>query len=615
MRNTIHSLKGLVFLNVIKINGAIEQKLNTLNERKLVNKIQNQITTGESKPAIVALQCLVVDYEFSKIIISISSQYERIRIRGLKGMPKNEDESTTNSINDNILNLIKDLPTDILLVKKRLSYEAEKDLNKALDIFSIIAQPYFDSEIDTLQNDYANAQSIMKDDLSSQEQAWSEYTSELEEITRRYILLVESLSYQDLKADFIDLFWKEALSDEKFHYTPSSFSKVLEEESHYYNDITTYIEDEKARAMLLRWEEEYLAGDLKTAEGYIDIARTELGIIGSMVNEYKALSYLAYITPQKIINRAISNRSYKEIHKLKFYLERANKSQIRKSSTLNNSLRYIYSQLVFSLEKVYNNIIFDYSVDKTPPGSSKKRNVIKRCIEIINDIVPLVNLSEPSEENFIRSLILELEGGGKYVWLKPDQDRVIDSVSFEANEYRKKLIKFLTEDSEQERSNNLYDAIEEKYNHKIFFPEKIDITCQVAYNLYKEQRFLNIKDEIKKKNSSLNNYNEGVQKKQVGTLQSDEKTLIQTNVTNKEMSNTTSNNLPVVRQQANDGINEGVSNSYVNDISEAANTTSNNFPIVMQQINDRLKKLDKLDEYYLWIMLVVLLLCVFNLLF
>ncbi len=287
-----------------------------MHEKKIDNKLRNLIGNNRIKPAIIAMKCLVIDYEFSKTILSISSRFESAKQKEIRGVSReSEIEVANNKLVADLLKLIEDLPKDNTLIQRRLMYEVEFDLPNALKIASkILATPK--DQIVLLINRYQNNQITFENTTDNN---YGEiYLQINESIKQDFINIVDQLYIYFLEDNFHNIFWAEALQDKEFHYTPFS-NMVLSQGQNYYNDIIDYKNiNDKAKAYLLRWEEEYLAGDKAKAEDYIDKVRTELGIVGSMINEYKSLSYLAFTTPKKIINNAIYKKNMRKSTDLNF---------------------------------------------------------------------------------------------------------------------------------------------------------------------------------------------------------------------------------------------------------------------------------------------------------
>lgn len=462
------------------------------------------------KRTIQALKALATTAKASNIVMSFSGQYNTIKEKSLRNTISSEEEwLRQNQLSEAISTYIDDLPSGLELFKNKLFYlvQEREEVPKVLDLLFNTVSIFQKSEIEAIQS----AQDRYEDLLAFEKSQLDRQV--LEEMEKLHKGMLSDLSEftRNLHEAHLNSAWEEEffqyLLEERSSFISEKQERILNAESSLYlEDILSLTErNGPERPKLLLWQEEFLTKNYPEAKKCIDEVRIDLNQGNALVYELSALTHLKYLSADKMIRQAVTAEDESAFRKLMLFIERTLTLGDFASSTKNESLKDIYEALLQSIKKYYENISYDYVINRATPGRSKKRELIKQCIDtslIIHD--QLSSIINTPHLVFI-DLLLELEGGGKYQWIEPQSGRLKNKTAYPALEKREKIVAIVKsiQDAEETQSYTdfLYNSLAKKSRNLTAVKsttkgrKRLTISCHLAYLLYGEERF----NELKKK--------------------------------------------------------------------------------------------------------------------
>lgn len=344
--------------------------------------------------------------------------------------------------------------------------------------------------------------SFESENLEATEESLTKFNEKIQEISYELMLHIQNLSEIDLIDDWQSRYWDVLLREQNdINYSINPL--FLGKRSRFYNDIIN--REDQAKGKLLLWQEEFLTQEYEKAKKYCEEIRIENGIGDAQIYEYLLLTYSKDIGANNLIKSFLSSAKSTSFDKLLLYLERAQHLG-GQTSTLSDSLMEVYMDLMSSINRYYQNISYDYVSAPAQKGRSQKRNIIKGCIEATVMIYTSFHetLDKSKLHPIVEDMIVEIEGGGKYDWVKMQNDELTDKTTFDAIKKRETLLEMIhSSGNDIKLSDYLYGKLimkKEKINNQVpgdDSNEKLFNACKVAYCIYREERFIEL---VKDKN-------------------------------------------------------------------------------------------------------------------
>lgn len=460
------------------------------------NIIRDEYEEGNLIATLELFKQIAVHYEDVNFSSDALRRIREIRRKRNEGKELREvQETTTNLISGEILMRLDTLPDDIEILKEKILTitDAYQSITDAIELLLLIYDENIShrmkaisvklslqqdnvSDIETWDTIYENAKSSVLDVLSSP----NNYT--LKE------------NWQKITINFL------YNNKNRFIAVPAIVSN--ESTLKFYPDINRITSGElkEHKGELFSWLESYIVGEYKNANEILIQLRKRYGVAGSQFYEYLALTFSRNEEFSKIIKDGLLRNEPANINRVLFYIVRVRDGK-HKTSTRDSSLEFLYKNLFFQISKVYQSIAHDYIQNGTSSGRSKKREIIKRCIDLTIRLYKSykgVSLNLPKKIYY--ELLLELEGIDKFNWIEPTKNGYLKDVTvYNATKKRKKLHKIIEE--EKEFTDLLYDRIRLKYievnkDEYSNLNQKVSIrllkVCAMAYNNYGQRRFLDL---------------------------------------------------------------------------------------------------------------------------
>lgn len=485
-----------------------------MNRYQIQKLITECISRNEIDRALTALKCIVVNNQYADDILTLQNQISRVNRENLLGLQNYETISVASNRNlSNITVKISELPEDILILKNKLNYYLNTGSNLEETIKKLKSFIHFNSP--TANSISLGLLSSQQNDLENEleDDSLNKYSDSLESTINQLRQVIDDISYENLQDDFVKLFWENDLNDRAFHYIHIKGVKQNSDSPYFFDIISR---KDAARSKLMMWEEHFISGDYKSAQNFIDSLRIEGGFSDQLIYEYTALNFLKTESTEKIISDIVSRNKRAKYEKLKLYVLRA-QSLIGDgdSKTKKESIPYIVQQLHLGILKIYNNISFDYIIQATNSNYIRRRNIIKELILLHIELLETFKFIEVNHFATTTSLITELEGGGKFQWIKIFKNKIENKIAYNAIEDRQLLIKYLgSEYRSSELSENLYKelfikgkSVEDEDQRRRYLH-----ACELAYCLYKDERFHDLQKGFKKSSRPVAQYNEATNK-------------------------------------------------------------------------------------------------------
>ena len=386
--------------------------------------------------------------------------------------------------------------------------ENKEDILLALNYFQELINPSWRYEIDTLNDRFKNndSDSFESNDTSEvTEFDLEKWQNKNTELGKEIINIIENGIINKLVSAWQSKLYNILLKEKNSAFIEkNSPSKItLGENSKYYNDI--HLEKAPIRGKLLLWQEEYLTGNYKKALDICNSVRLDYDCDNSKIYEYLMLSFLKACDSDVIISSSFNTKDESLFKKLLLYVERVQGLAVV-SSTRENSLEEVYLLLLKSINKIYQNINYDYAYHKPARGISKKRELIKKIIETVLLLADKFGGKPAGFIDFCEDLLIELEGGGKYFWIYPIRNGLSNKIRFDAVGYREKVMKLLNFEEElikkQEHISYLISSLKVKSSklsssaNKNNAKRELILSCELGFILYQDERFKKLKEGI-----------------------------------------------------------------------------------------------------------------------
>lgn len=465
------------------------------------------IGNGEIDRAITALKCIVIDKDFADKALLVQSQYSAHKRASIEDTEEHRTVSVErNRITKSLSSIIDEIPPDIDILKNIINYRLSLGANIINIVNTILGlQEYPDKYLIWLKDSLLTSQDKILSDINTESDESS--LNQLNDFRLQLKNYLHSeLELHKFKPQIGLLIWNRLLNDRNFHFTYIR-EVSISQQSPYFEDILG--RDEKSKPLLMLWEEMYITGNYESALNYVNQLRIDKGFADQLIYEYTALAYLNKETPEKIINEAVTKKERIKYEKLKLYLLRSVKPS-KKSTTINSSLEYIIQQLNISINKTYSNIAYDYILQSGIRGYSKRREITKKLIQLTIEISETFKFIEYDNSSLVASLILELDGGGKFMWLKCANKKVVNHTTFDAIEKRKFLLSCYRQgNSIIELKDNLYEALIYRTQKAVkdFQKDKLIYASEIAYLLYEDERFIKIQESTANRTGNLEEQN------------------------------------------------------------------------------------------------------------
>lgn len=473
--------------------------------------IQGRVKTLASQhqleEAITALKCLVIDNEFNKKVLVLSSNFYNNEKKQRTQTDYSENLYVRNNqISTSIISFADEIPDDLHIIKNRFKYELKTstDIERIIDALVNCSTDYSGRDVIQLKQQWLQKQGEL-DRTGSDSDVSDDLSTAIYEFSNQVSFHIDSFDNNKLNQNSVlDYFWNNFLTDSEFAYINSNDKIKTITASIYSSSIIDKVGEE--RAYMLLWEEEMLAGKKEKSLEYINHVRIELGVSTSIVYEFTALSFLETLGASKVINDAIKGKVGSSFEKLKLYISRAAILE-GQSTSLNDSLKYIFDQLISAIDKIYVNIDYNYILMDGASGQSMRRNMIKKCIEISIEICEFFKEYKFDNDRFLEKMILELDGGGKYDWFKMlTHNEIADKTTFPSWSMREKLLSLVNNEKKSNSfSDNLYNVL---LNCKVpdndsKAAKKYVIACEIAFLLYHDPRFQELQPFALKKQMNV----------------------------------------------------------------------------------------------------------------
>lgn len=469
---------------------------------KIQSYIKECIAQNNLERAIRALNCIVINKDFADQILILRSQNSQNKRSDLLNIEDAQAIRVANNKTAQSLTIIaSELPDDFEIFKNKINYY----LNTSIDIEDIIeillqAQQSSNDKIINLKNNLSYYQKInLEEDTDNiSEQSLSQYTIHINEIRLQLKDYIQSeLTFDKLKPSFADDFWAKDLDNKTFHYI-HIHEHQANSDSPYFIDIV--LRKDNSQSNLMLWEELYLTGDYKGALKFIDELRIDKGISDQMIYEYTALAFLGTESADKIVNEAVTRKEKIKFEKLKLYILRF-QSLEKKSNTQKESLLFILQKIDLAILNIYSNIPNNYLLQEKQRGYSQKREILKRLFNLQIETLETFISHNFDYSVILASFIIELDGGGKFKWLKMSKGKIINSTSFDAIKARNIFVSKYTEkyrNTIEDLAENLYRNLYIKRDSALeeFQKNNLLYACSIGYSLYKDKRFQTLQDEI-----------------------------------------------------------------------------------------------------------------------
>ncbi|MCB9267832.1 MAG: hypothetical protein H6558_22650 [Lewinellaceae bacterium] len=474
-------------LNQKGIKGALKELIGQVALDKAIDCLKNLATTEAEYDQILSYEARHNSWQKDKQNGTITNEEDNLQRQKLIHL---------------LLDHLKRLPDDLDLLKRKFLYlvKTKEEIPGALDFLEKLIHPDYYSKVHEFRLGQKDFETQLELEDITAEQA--EVRDELQKRIKEGLTeLIRALEQYHLKPNWGEIF-QFLLLEEKVEpivsYRESQIAFV--ENSRYLNEIREDTKsNEDARRTLLLWQEEYLSGDFEKAEEYCNAARLNYRHDTSLVYEYLSLTYLKAFPADKLVRHFLTNESESPLQKLMLYIERAQLPSDSPTETLQESFDEIYMILLGAIKKLYENISYDYAFNKASGGRSKKRDLIARCIETSILIHNRLKAYFERPHSFLEDLLLELEGGGKYLWMRFQEEDLKDRYIFQAGKQWKELLEIMKAQEQTFDSQAIGEYLLKSLNRKARnlpqapgkgkAKERLLLACDVGYFIHKDERF------------------------------------------------------------------------------------------------------------------------------
>ena len=406
---------------------------------------------------------------------------------------KKEDYDTHVSIiGSNLLREIDFLPEDIDVLKAKLDtiLHNYSIITDTIELLRYLTQdPNINYQLEKTSQDLSLSQENIdvpgKDDWKDQDDF----------LKKRLSHIIEGIDVWQLHENWPEkfIYWLE--NSNNSYCSIENYTTDTQVLSGYYSvvkSITKGSENFEIKGVLFNWLEHYLVGDFDSAYEILIKTRNDKGIGNAQFYEFLAASYSNISQFDKNVRDILIKGEAREFKRIVFYLERM-KDTAKSPEILERTGRYICNRVIKVISKVYLNIAHNYFEDGLPRGRSKKRDVIKRCIDCFCQLREIFDNSD--DLDVIYMLLMELDGVSKFPWIDIRSNTPTNTTTYDAIARRMQLLEMILDEGEycDKLVSELEIKISELQKESSFqenIARRILNFCRIAYLNYRDRRFL-----------------------------------------------------------------------------------------------------------------------------
>ena len=458
------------------------------------DRIIELVAKGNTKEAIQALLKIAPSHEFFDTTVSLSYRFGDIEKQKIKGVVTFDDQTIHgNKVVESLTAHIRTLPTPIEVLKGRLEisiWSESIDIQEVISFLFQVLKPNHHFQVEIILRSLDEHLDLSSNLVQAEENNRLVNNS----VRSRLSAFIEVLMLDELVNDWQDSFWHYCMNNRMFYVDDKQKFDENFEASKYFADLIKG-ENKQAIQQLLLWQEEFLVGNYETSLKYIDNVRLNLNTDSSKAYEYLLLTH-CNLKLDDAVKKYITKQDKSPLNRIFIYIERVQKFG-DESSTRRESLNFAYNKILSAIQKIYHNISFDYILNKSTRGISKKRELIKETIALSILFFGKIKNEYTEHHQIYEDLIIELIGGGKYTWLEFRYDKIENSSTFGAVERLNQLEKVLKQNDMSivglkdylyeelvVKAKNIDKAIDIKKA-----TERLTKSCYLAFKIFNDIKF------------------------------------------------------------------------------------------------------------------------------
>jgi len=462
----------------------------------LKEELTTSIRESKIKSVLTKLNTYLSDKKKSDIIL-ISNQLKRLDNDSFRGVATRDTLSAEkNMIVYNLIKFVNELKYEDVSEKLRDVTSKSKSLDILKEKLLAITTTNGIEPVNDLLKKILKA-SDLRSNINNLEERYSENVWSLHngkyDLYEEWEIIYKGLAkgvenvINELKIEHLEDNWEIMFSEMDLGITPNNvsilfalFSKIDDikfpekvekevavttsvkknDEGRIIEETTTELVSDKERRRFKRlmflYQDTYQMGNYKLAHQYCTQVREEIEPESAHLYQALLLSYFKLNGESDIIKNVINGEKEQEFRNLLVYARRLSsiiqkplspkEGNIKKTAKYN--IREMLSGLMVKLKDEYSNVKYDYitsPIKKDKDTEIQKRNKVKKCLEIANDITKFME----TDAIFTEIMVNELAGGGKFKWLKINakNELISDSEDTKFNPYTslrnaQKLIKY-----------------------------------------------------------------------------------------------------------------------------------------------------------------------------